>query len=200
MLNQLLENYEVILASASPRRKQLLEQMDIEFTIVPKDIHEDFPSDMNPVEVAEYLSRKKADAFSTIEIADRTLLIAADTIVAIQDEILGKPADKQEAAKMLSMLSGKTHLVVTGVTLRTIKHTVTFSSSTQVTFNELQAAEIDYYLEHYQPFDKAGAYGIQEWIGHMAISKIEGSYYNVMGLPTNELHRELEKFLSMDGQ
>lgn len=200
MLNQLLENYEVILASASPRRKQLLEQMDISFTIVPKDIHEDFPSELSPVEVAEYLSRKKADVFSTSEIADRTLIITADTIVTIQDKILGKPANREEAAQMLSILSGKTHLVVTGVTLRTIKQTVTFSSSTKVTFNELQAAEIDYYLEHYQPFDKAGAYGIQEWIGHMAISKIEGSYYNVMGLPTNELHRELEKFLSMDGQ
>ncbi|HEY9114680.1 MAG TPA: Maf family protein, partial [Bacteroidales bacterium] len=130
----------------------------------------------------------------------QTLVITADTIVAIEGKILGKPDNKEHAAEILNSLSGKTHLVVTGVTLRSMEKTATFSASTKVTFKELTKEEIEYYLDNYKPYDKAGAYGIQEWIGHVAISKIEGSFYNVMGLPTYKLHNELQTFLSRDGQ
>jgi len=200
MLEQILKNYHIILASASPRRKHLLEQMGIIFTILPKDINEDFPAGLAPVEAAEFLSRKKAEAFSEDEINEKTLIITADTIVAVEGKILGKPEDKHHAKEILSTLSGKTHLVVTGVTLRKKGDSVTFSASTKVTFKKLSAEEIEYYLDNCKPYDKAGAYGIQEWIGHVAISKIEGSFYNVMGLPTYMLHNELETFLSKDGQ
>lgn len=200
MLENILKNYRIILASASPRRKQLLEQMGISFIIHPRDITEDFPAGMEPVAVAEFLSLKKAEAFAEDEIDSQTLIITADTIVAVDGKILGKPGDKKHAAEILASLSGKTHLVVTGVTLRKKGSLSTFSASTRVTFKELKPEEIDYYLENYKPYDKAGAYGIQEWIGHVAISKIEGSFYNVMGLPTYKLHNELQTFLSTDGQ
>jgi septum formation protein len=199
MLENILKNYNIILASASPRRKQLLEQMGISFTILPRDINEDFPAGMEPVAVAEFLSLKKAEAFAEKEINSQTLIITADTIVAVDGKILGKPGDKTHAAEILASLSGKTHLVVTGVTLRKKGSLTTFSASTRVTFKELKAEEIEFYLENYKPYDKAGAYGIQEWIGHVAISKIEGSFYNVMGLPTYKLHNELQTFLSTDG-
>lgn len=200
MLEDIIRNYQVILASASPRRKQLLEQMDINFSVSPKDIDEVFPGGMNPVEVAEFLSKKKADAFQENELEGQTLIIAADTIVAVDEKILGKPIDKKNAKEILNTLSGKTHVVVTGVTLRKKGGSVTFSASTSVTFKQLSKEEINYYLENFKPYDKAGAYGIQEWIGHVAISKIEGSFYNVMGLPTYKLHIELQKFLSTGGQ
>jgi septum formation protein len=200
MLEKLIQNYQVILASASPRRKQLLEQMGISFKILPKDINEDFPQGMDPVAVAKYLSKKKADAFSEKEINNKTLIIAADTIVAVDEIILGKPENRIHAKSILNTLSGKTHLVVTGVTLRTKNKSTTFSASTSVTFKVLSEVEIDFYLDNYKPYDKAGAYGIQEWIGHVAISKIEGSFYNVMGLPTYKLHSELQTFLSRDVQ
>lgn len=200
MLENILKNYHIILASASPRRKQLLEQMGFSFSIHPKDIVEDFPIGMEPIAVAEFLSLKKAEAFLESEIEANTLIITADTIVAVDGKILGKPVDKQHAAEILASLSGKTHLVVTGVTLRKKGRSTTFSATTKVTFKELKAEEIDFYLENYKPYDKAGAYGIQEWIGHVAISKIEGSFYNVMGLPTYKLHNELQTFLSTDGQ
>lgn len=200
MLENILKNYQIILASASPRRKQLLGQMGLSFSVLPKGIIEDFPIGMEPVAVAEFLSLKKAEAFAENEINSQTLIITADTIVAVDGKILGKPDDKTHAAQILASLSGKTHLVVTGVTLRKKGSTTTFSASTKVTFKELSHDEIEYYLDNYKPYDKAGAYGIQEWIGHVAISKIEGSFYNVMGLPTYKLHNELQTFLSRDGQ
>jgi len=200
MLENILKNYQIILASASPRRKQLLGQMGLSFSVLPKGIIEDFPIGMEPVAVAEFLSLKKAEAFAENEINSQTLIITADTIVAVDGKILGKPDDKKHAAQILASLSGKTHLVVTGVTLRKKGSTTTFSASTKVTFKELSHDEIEYYLDNYKPYDKAGAYGIQEWIGHVAISKIEGSFYNVMGLPTYKLHNELQTFLSRDGQ
>ncbi|NOX86588.1 MAG: septum formation protein Maf [Chlorobi bacterium] len=189
-----IKKYRVILASASPRRRQLLEEMGIRFDIEPKYIDEDFPLGMKPEAVAEYLSRKKADAFSG-EIDENILVITADTIVAINDKILGKPADKKEAVEILQELSGNTHKVITGVTLKTLEKEVTFSVSTDVIFKKLSFDEIDYYIENFQPFDKAGAYGIQEWIGHIAIEHISGSYFNVMGLPTHRLYEELSLFV-----
>ena len=200
MLENLIKDYKVILASASPRRELLLGQMGIKFTILPKDIDESFPPEMSPVEVAEYLSLKKAEAFPEEELLDNTLIITADTIVAVDGKILGKPDDKKHAEEILTTLSGKTHIVVTGVTFRKKGSTTTFSATTKVTFKKLTSEEINYYLDNYKPYDKAGAYGIQEWIGHVAISRIDGSFYNVMGLPTYLLHKELEQFLSMDEQ
>jgi len=194
ILLEKIKKYRVILASASPRRRQLLEEMGIRFDIEPKYIDEDFPLGMKPEAVAEYLSRKKADAFSG-EIDENILVITADTIVAINDKILGKPADKKEAVEILQELSGNTHKVITGVTLKTLEKEVTFSVSTDVIFKKLSFDEIDYYIENFQPFDKAGAYGIQEWIGHIAIEHISGSYFNVMGLPTHRLYEELSLFV-----
>lgn len=200
MLENLIKNYTVILASASPRRKQLMEQLGLAFTVVPKDINEDFPAGMEPVAIAEFLSKKKANAFSEDELVKNMLIIAADTIVAVDGIILGKPEDKKHAKEILASLSGRTHLVITGVTLRKKGKSSTFSATTKVTFTDLTADDINFYIDNYSPYDKAGSYGIQEWIGHVAISNIEGSFYNVMGLPTYLLHKELVKFLSTDEQ
>lgn len=194
MLNKKLKNYDLILASASPRRKQLMEEMGLQFRVLIKPTNEIYPDDMHPKEVAEFLSRIKADAFSEDELNDNTLIVTADTVVSIDDEILGKPADKTEAIQILKQLSGKTHVVITGVTVRSSKKLITFSVSTQVVFKILSEEEINFYIDVFKPFDKAGAYGIQEWIGHAAIERIEGSYFNVMGLPTHRLYEALLKF------
>lgn len=191
MLLERLKNYNLILASASPRRKQLMEEMGISVRIVPRHIDELFPNTMSPVEAAEFLSRSKADAFTAEELKSNILVITADTIVSIGDEILGKPANRNEAVEILELLSGKIHEVITGVTLKTAEKQHTFSVSTKVKFKNLSNSEIEYYIDKFQPYDKAGAYGIQEWIGHVAIEQIEGSYFNVMGLPTHRLYEEL---------
>lgn len=195
MLNEKLKNYDLILASASPRRQHLLEEMGIRFTVLTKPTDELYPNDLTPLEVAEFLSRLKADAFSEADFNASTLIITADTVVTIEGKILGKPTDEKEAIEMLEHLSGKTHEVITGVTLRTLIKEHTFSVLTQVVFKKLNAEEINYYINNFKPYDKAGAYGIQEWIGHVAIEKIEGSYFNVMGLPTHRLYEELSKFV-----
>jgi len=195
MLLDKLESFDIILASASPRRKQLLSELGIEFKVQTKSIDENFP-DSYPVEkVAQYLSEIKAAAFLTSEMKQNTLIITADTVVTLGKTILGKPTNYQSAANMLRNLSGKKHNVITGVTLRTVNKRQSFSASTDVYFKNLTNEEIDYYITKYKPFDKAGGYGIQEWIGHIAIKKIEGSYFNVMGLPTHKLYVELIKFV-----
>ncbi len=194
MLLEKLKKYRVILASASPRRRQLLEEMGIRFEVKPKNVDEDIPLHTKPDEVAKYLSRKKATAFAG-EMTENMLVITADTVVAINDRILGKPADKKEAVEILGLLSGNTHKVITGVTLKTKEKETTFSVTTDVTFKKLSPDEISYYIDHFKPFDKAGAYGIQEWIGHIAIEHINGSYFNVMGLPTHRLYEELSLFV-----
>jgi len=194
MIFEKLKKYHVILASASPRRKQLLKAMGIEFEVRPKPVDEQFPAGFTPDAVAEYLSRKKADAFLD-EINETMLLITADTVVSLDGRILGKPSGSVEAAAILQELSGKIHKVITGVTLKSITKQTTFSVSTDVTFKVLSPWEIDYYINTYKPFDKAGAYGIQEWIGHVAIERIDGSYFNVMGLPTHRLYEELLRFV-----
>lgn len=194
MIFEKLKKYHVILASASPRRKQLLEAMGIEFDVRPKTVDEQFLESLTPDAVAEYLSRKKADAFLD-EINETMLLITADTVVSLDGRILGKPSGSVEAVAILQQLSGKIHKVITGVTLKSITKQTTFSVSTDVTFKVLSPWEIDYYINTYKPFDKAGAYGIQEWIGHVAIERIDGSYFNVMGLPTHRLYEELLRFV-----
>ncbi|MFT5666793.1 MAG: septum formation protein [Vicingaceae bacterium] len=187
------QNWNIILASQSPRRKQLLEQLGYSFTQKSKDTDENFSAEMPQREVAEYLSNKKAAAFES-EIQPNDLIIASDTIVLIENEILNKPADYKEAFEMISKLSGKQHEVITGVCLKSAKKTVSFSVSTTVFFKKLKEEEINYYINQYKPFDKAGAYGIQEWIGLIGVDKIEGSFYNVMGLPAKLVYEAIEKF------
>ena len=195
MLLEELKRYDLILASSSPRRKQLLEEMGLGFRVDSKDVDEAVPTGLSPTQSAEYLSLLKANAFPESDFKQNTLIITADTIVTIDDEILGKPVDKQDAVQILKKLSGRSHKVITGVTIKSIKKAVTFSVSTEVHFNSLREQEINYYIDNFKPYDKAGAYGIQEWIGHVAIEWINGSYFNVMGLPTHRLNIELLRFL-----
>ena len=184
---------KIILASKSPRRKELLNLLDVEFSIEVRAVNEVFSDRLKTDEVAEYLARLKAGAFKSIKPDE--LIITADTVVVLNDEILGKPKNTSEAQQMLKNLSGKSHLVITGVCLKTNDRLISFSSSTKVYFKKLTTSEIDYYIENYQPFDKAGSYGIQEWIGAIGITKIEGSYYNVVGLPIYQLNEELKQFI-----
>lgn len=187
-----LDCYKVILASNSPRRKQLLEQLGVNFTTrVLKDVDESYPHDLPVEEIAEFISRKKAVAYCE-QMADDELIITADTIVVCGNKVMGKPKDSEDACDMLRELSGKTHKVITGVTITTKKLIKSFSAITEVDFAELTEEEIAYYVETYKPLDKAGAYGIQEWIGCVGVSGMKGSYYNVMGLPIFRLYQELK--------
>ena len=189
-----LKKYQVILASKSPRRQELLRGMGVNFEILTRETPEDYPADLPLDEVPKYLSWIKSLNYNDRELPCDYLLITSDTVVICEGEILGKPKDREDAVKMLRMLSGKTHRVVTGVTVRSAKKCESFAVSSDVTFAELDDDEINYYIEHCQPFDKAGAYGIQEWIGYVGISGLEGSFYNVMGLPTRKLYQCLKGF------
>lgn len=189
-----LYKYEVLLASASPRRRELLAQLNIDFEIAPYiDIDESYPSSMVATEVAPHLSLLKANAYKNL-ITNNQLIITADTVVINDGKVLGKPASKQEAFDMLKSLSGHVHSVVTGVSITTAYQQITFSADTQVEFAPIEDDEIKWYVDHFSPLDKAGAYGIQEWIGCIGIRNINGSYYNVMGLPLHRLYCELKKF------
>lgn len=180
---------KIILASASPRRKELLAGLDLDFEVkVIKGISESYPEDLRAEEVPQYISREKAAAY---QVAENELLLTADTVVVVNNTILGKPHDAADARRMLRLISGRTHQVVTGVTLTTAKAQKTFGVTTDVTFRQLTDDEIDYYITHYRPFDKAGAYGIQEWIGYVGVTSIHGSYYNVMGLPVQRIYQEI---------
>lgn len=186
--------YQLILASQSPRRQQLLGDLDLPFTtLVIKDINESYPDDLSATKVAAYLSEKKAQAYRE-NLKDNALVITADTVVIANDKVLGKPKDKADAVKILHTLSGNTHLVITGVTLTSKQKSETFSAVTEVTFSSLSDDEIDYYIDKYKPYDKAGAYGIQEWIGYIGVEHINGSYFNVMGLPVHQLYQALKEF------
>ncbi len=187
--------YKVILASASPRRKELLTALDIPFELrVMEGIDESYPPELPAMEIAEYISQKKSAAYT---IADDELLITADTIVLLGDEVLGKPKNAEDAFSMLTKLSGKTHKVVTGCCLRTNEKVKHFSVVSEVTFAELSQEDIRYYVENYQPLDKAGAYGVQEWIGCVGVVSIKGSYFNVMGLPVQRLYEALKELASL---
>ncbi len=180
---------KIILASASPRRKELLAGLDLDFEVkVLKGVSESYPESLRAEEVPQYISREKAAAY---QVADDELLLTADTVVVVDNTILGKPHDADDAHRMLRLISGRTHQVVTGVTLTTAKAQKTFGVTTDVTFRRLTDDEIDYYITHYRPFDKAGAYGIQEWIGYVGVTSIHGSYYNVMGLPVQRIYQEI---------
>lgn len=187
-----LKKYRVMLASASPRRRELLGMLDIDFTLAPpREIDEVYPDSLPASEVASYLSRLKAEAYREDMPAD-ALVITADTVVVCDGEIMGKPHSEAEAARMLRRLSGNTHQVVTGVSVSTADRTETFSAVTQVEFADLTDEEIGYYVSRYRPMDKAGAYGIQEWIGCIGVKRIDGSFYNVMGLPLHRLYSVLK--------
>ena len=194
MLIEKLKNFTIILGSASPRRKQLLAELGIEFSIKTTQKEEKYPQNLDGAEIAEFLAKQKAEVISK-ELTGNYLLITADTIVIQNNEILHKPKDKDEAQRILQNLSGKSHKVISGVCIKSAKKEVVFSSETEVTFNKLSEDEILYYIENFKPFDKAGSYGIQQWIGYIGIEKIKGSYNNVVGLPTAELYQKLKLFI-----
>jgi septum formation protein len=177
----------IFLGSASPRRKELLASMGFEFEVVKSDIDENYPSHLQKEAIAAHIAHEKSKSLSRFLQSSSDLLICADTIVCLENDVLGKPSNATEAAEMLNRLSGKTHEVFTGVCVTTISKTVQFSERTFVTFKRLRQEEINYYIENYQPFDKAGSYGVQDWFGMMAVEKLDGSYTNVMGLPTLQL-------------
>lgn len=193
MLNEKFKNHNIILASGSPRRQQFLKELDIDFEIRLKEIEEIYPNHLQAEEITDFLSKLKASAFEN-DLQDNEVLITSDTIVWLENKALGKPSDASQAVKMLTEMSGKTHKVITSVCIKTRQKELVFHDETLVTFAKLTLKEIEYYLNNYQPFDKAGSYGIQEWIGLVAIEKIEGSYANVVGLPTHKLYKELMKF------
>lgn len=186
--------YHIILASNSPRRRELLGGLDIDFEVkVLPDIEEYYPDNLETPEIPVYIATEKAAAYKDL-MAENDLIITADTVVVLGDEVLGKPVDLDDARRMLRELSGHTHQVITGVCLMTRERQRSFAVTTDVTFKELTDAEIDYYVEKYQPLDKAGAYGIQEWIGYIGVTGLEGSYFNVMGLPVQRIYNELLQF------
>lgn len=183
---------KILLASNSPRRRELLAALSDDVTIAPsREVDETYPATLAPDEVAPYLSALKSEAYKDLAVDD-TILVTADTVVICDGCILGKPADRDEAIAMLTLLSGRSHHVVTGVTLRRGDKSVTFAESTEVVFSQLNPADIEHYVDRYRPYDKAGAYGIQEWIGYVGIESIRGDYYNVMGLPLHRLYQALK--------
>ena len=193
MLIKRLKKYNIILGSSSPRRKKLLSELGLKFKIKKTKKKENYPCNIKIIQIAEFLAKQKSEYLSK-DILKNDLLITVDTIVSHKGKILHKPKTKSEAIKTLESLSGKTHKVITGVCLRSISKLVSFSSITEVSFNKLTQHEILHYIEEFKPYDKAGSYGIQEWIGYIGIKKINGSYNNVVGLPTSELYQELILF------
>jgi len=189
----MLENYKIILASNSPRRKELLGGLGLKFEVrTLQGIDESFPQDLKGEDIPKYISGQKAKAYRAT-MADDELIITADTIVYVDGEVLGKPKDAADAKRMFHLMSGRKHEVITGVSIVTKEKTVQFATTTIVSFAELTDEEIDFYITNYKPFDKAGAYGIQEWIGYIGITGIEGSYFNVVGLPVQRLYTELKR-------
>ena len=193
----MIQQKNIILASQSPRRQDLLKQLGIQFDIQVLSIDETYPSDLSPHEVPEYLARLKSDEFNAKEL-DNTCIITSDTVVIYEDKILGKPKNKKDALDMILELSNKEHYVVTGVCLQFHDRKKSFSSTSKVEFETISEAEANYYINTFEPLDKAGSYGIQEWIGQARIRKIDGCYYNIMGLPLNALYNNLiqEKVLT----
>ncbi len=195
MLVDDLKKYSLVLASQSPRRKELLEGMKLQFIVEKPITEEKKPSNLTPARLAEHLSNQKAEAISSSYNLENAIIIGGDTIVCIDDLVLGKPKNEDDAKIMLKQLSGKKHTVISGLCLLHKEKTICCHDLTDVYFKDLSTDEIEYYVSNYKPFDKAGAYGIQEWIGYTAINRIEGSYYNVMGLPTHLLWKMLEEIL-----
>jgi len=190
MLALKLSKYNVILASGSPRRQNFFKELDFDFEIKVKEVEEIYPGHLKAAQITDFLADLKTKPFEG-ELKDNDLLITSDTIVWLEDKALGKPKNFEDAFKMLKSLSGKTHTVITSVSIKNIHFQKIFNDTTEVTFKNLSEDEMNYYLENYKPYDKAGSYGIQEWIGKIGIEKIEGSYFNVMGLPVHKLYKEL---------
>jgi len=189
-----LNKYEIVLASNSPRRKELLQRMGVNFKVRTLfGIDESYPDSLKGEDIVCYISRNKAKAYQS-SMAPNELLITADTIVYVDGEVMGKPKNAEQAKEMLHKLSGKTHQVITGVTIVTAKRTENFGVTSQVKFTNITDEEINFYVDNYLPFDKAGAYGIQEWIGIVAVEEIKGSYFNVVGLPVQRLYQKLKTF------
>ncbi|MBW3466555.1 Maf family nucleotide pyrophosphatase [Arthrospiribacter ruber] len=186
-----LKDKKLILASKSPRRSELLKGLELDFEIRTKEVEEDFPEDLEAIDVAAYLSRKKAMAFHE-EIGENEILLTSDTVVLSEGKVLGKPNDQEEARLMLKSLSGKTHHVISAITLKSRNKEITRSDVVTVHFKDLREEEIIHYVQHYTPMDKAGSYGIQEWIGYIGVKSIEGSFFSVMGLPVHLVYEELQ--------
>ena len=195
MIADTLNKYRIILASRSPRRQQLLQEAGLKFDVIIKDYAETWPEGLNGEEIARFVAHEKAVCFKD-EISDNDIVIAADTVVWCNNKVLGKPIDYEDAVRILNEISGNIHEVITGVSLFSLNKEVNFSEATKVTFNTLSAEEISFYVKTFKPFDKAGAYGIQEWIGIIGCSRIEGSYFNVVGLPVQRLYKELQNFIT----
>ena len=190
-----LKDKKIILASGSPRRKEILEGMDLCFeTDTRNSFKEEFGPDIPHEEIPALMSRGKSHGFHR-ELGENEILVTADTMVLCRGQVLGKPKDREDAIRMLKLISGRLHRVITAVTIRDMEHETTFSDTSYVHFRELEDSEIEYYVDRYRPYDKAGAYAIQEWIGYTGIIKIDGSYYNIMGLPAHRLYEELMKFI-----
>lgn len=198
-LNELLE-YRIILASKSPRRLSLLKQMGFKVEVVRFDVNEDYPLNIEYSSIPEYLAKKKAKAFDINKLEDKDILLTADTMVFLNTQTVDKPKDKEDAISLLKQLSNQTHQVITGCSLKTKSQTKSqtksFSVKTEVSFKQLTNEEIIYYVENYKPYDKAGSYGIQEWIGLIGVEKIQGCYYNVMGLPTQEIFNQINHIIN----
>jgi septum formation protein len=192
-LLQNIDKYKIILASQSPRRIELLNGLNIKFEVQVLDVNEDFPAQMVGVDIPMYLAEKKANAYKHI-MDEHTMIITADTIVWHEGKVLGKPVDETDARRMLRALSGKTHQVITGVCISTLQRRKVFHVISDVRFARLTEAEIEYYLHNFKPYDKAGSYGVQEWIGFVGVEHINGSYFNVMGLPVQRLYNELKRW------
>ncbi len=194
MLSEKLKNKNIILASGSPRRQKFLKDLDLDFSIRLKEIEENYSLKLKEGEITEFLAKLKAEPFTNVLEPD-DILITADTIVWLDNKAIGKPKDREHAQKMLFSLSGRTHKVISSICLTSIDKQIVTTDTTLVKFKDLSADEINYYLDKYQPYDKAGSYGIQEWIGFIGIEKIEGSYFNVMGFPVHKFYREINKFI-----
>jgi septum formation protein len=194
MIIDKLNDFKIILASRSPRRQQLLLELGLKFDVVIKGYKEIYPEGLSGEEIARYVAHEKAACFKN-DLSDNEIVITADTIVWCNNKVLGKPLNHKDATRILNEISGNTHEVITGVSLLSRSKELTFSDSTKVTFDTLSEDEIDYYIDKYKPYDKAGAYGIQEWIGILACSHIDGSYFNVVGLPMQKLYKELQNFI-----
>lgn len=192
MLQEKFKNIKILLGSQSPRRQELLKGLGLDFSIVRIDTDETYPPDLVREEITEFISKNKSEAYENLHPDD--FLITADTLVWLDNLVIGKPKDEKDAFQMLEYMAGRIHEVFTSVTLRTIEKTITFSEKTEVHFDEFTSEEIRYYIQNFRPFDKAGAYGIQDWLGFAKISKINGCYYNVMGLPLRKLYLELQDF------
>ncbi|MDD2530198.1 MAG: Maf family nucleotide pyrophosphatase [Bacteroidales bacterium] len=194
-LNELLE-YRIILASKSPRRLSLVEQMGFKVEVEKLDVEEDYPLETYYSAIPEFLADKKAKAFDIAKLGEKDILLTADTMVFLNKQIVDKPKDREEAMILLKNLSNQTHKVITGCTLKTKSKSISFSAKTEVSFKALTDEEITYYIDNYKPYDKAGSYGIQEWIGLIGVEKIKGCYYNVMGLPTQEIFRQINHIIN----